>query len=335
MKDAFSQIIFTLLRLSGHFGFSFDSTRNIFIKSKIFYIYSILQSLACTVLCILSTLYIFYSVGNSGTDKVRFDLIITTATNYCACAIIVFEKVFRNLEFMEINNRIWQLYFGKYYNVVLHTKKNRWRTFIIIFILYIILPVAFAVLNILFLVTVVNDLKELICIIIILFINLWIFLAILPVILLYWILRNILYFLTQKIELISNKINENCVNEIDDFSETIDDISIKYNELMHLILRVTKLFTMHLLINLFIIFFHLSFNSYLALLYIERGVRSFDNFNWVQTSLFIMTISYYAVLVTVIIHSAQRLISQDNELRLCMYDLRCDKLFRRFQRSVI
>lgn len=338
MKDAFSEVIFIILRISGHYAFTYDNNHNIFVKSKLYYIFSVAQSIILTILCLISTLYIFHSVNTNGTDKVRFDLILTTASNYCACAIIVFEKAFKNSEFIELNNRIWKIYFGKYYIAPLHSKSIRWKTFSIIFLLYIILPVTFAVLNIVFLISVVNDLKELICILIIIVINLWIFLAILPVVLLYWVLRNILYFLKTKIvtindELIWNRENPKLSNK--KFCEIIDDISIYYDELTNLIIRVTKLFSMHLLINLFIVFFHLSFNSYLALLYIERGLRSFDNFSWIETFLFAMTISYYVTLIVVMIHSGHRLISPTNKFLLCLHDLNCYRYFRQLRQSVM
>lgn len=298
MNDILQKIVFIFLQLSGHFAFKYDRNRKTFVKSNWIYIYSVILTILMFIAYVTATVLIFDNALSSGSDKVRFDLIITNLCSYGAFFVILYEKIFQNSEFVDIYSRLCQLYMSQH-NAMLYLKRNQIGTIFRIFMYYIILPLGYATLNIIFIATIVDNKEELICITFILIIVVWFFFSLLPIILAFWMLRNILHFLQSDISSIGDESNTK--------SNNLSHISVIYDEITNLIKRLTNLFGFHILINLFLMFFHLVYNSYLALFYIVRGLNFTTNFSFSESFAYLVSMFYYTTLIGVIILSAEGL----------------------------
>lgn len=329
-------IIFVILQFSGHFSFSFDKKLNLFTKNHFYQYMSIFQSLFTIYIGIYSSAALLKpAFENNSQPVIRFDMVLSIFAVCFSCIIIAHEKLFCYESLISIFNETRNNFYGQFYNLIVDYSLRKGLIWIIM-LFSLILPNIFTLVNAftIFAQTAHANNNQMM-VLNILILTMWIYMTILPFAILSWVTKNNLLALKMHIEVIWFKVHNGLKNdEIFEICNSLNDISICYNKIFTTTHNAAKHYSTHLIVNLLISFFSISYTTFLIVISVGRCMQVGFTLNWIDLIIRIMNLLYFISLVAIIVMLSDGVICQYDEIVYHLHNIQNDEIDSNLEKIV-
>lgn len=284
-----------MIRAFGMLPYSFSKSLKCYEQNHLLQIYAIIQALLIAFANIFSwILMVFYNPLEI--NKGLFHNLLSVLSTNGGCLIVLYEKIFDYKNLLYIFNSTNSLYFNpRLFNAASHKLVLRGNMIFTVGI-FTVMPLTFVGINFIGHID-AFDKKYVLITVLLTSIHMWLISSILPFLLIAWTIQNILDNINTKMK--TSLIILNNKNKIEShFENQINELSIVFNKIVKILDCLTKHFSRHILLLLFIGFYNFVWHINVFVNFINASDISSHLFNGIVGLLF--SLYFYGVMAIIL-----------------------------------